>query len=71
MRHDELNGEVQEWCSRALTPSAVRVEPLIHIDSSTDDGTPALNDPSDNPPASEYTDHSANDGKRGDQETNH
>jgi hypothetical protein len=66
MRHDELNGEVKEWCCKALTPSAVRVEPLIQLDSSTSTGSKAPTTPSDNPPASPDTDYSDHDGKRGD-----
>ena len=63
-RHDEIAGEVMEWASKALTPSAVRVEPLIHLDSK-----PAPKDQAKNPTNADpkqYTDHTANDGKRGD-----
>ena len=64
-RHDEIGSELMEWASKALTPSAVRVEPLMHLDS-----TPAASEdkPKSKPEATsnQFTDHAVNDGKRGD-----
>ena len=63
-RHNEIGSELMEWASKALTPSAVRVEPLIHLDS-----TPAMEQeaqPAPNANPNHFKDHNANDGKRGD-----
>ena len=65
LRHDEIAGEVMEWGSKALTPSAVRVEPLIHLDSTAADGDEA-EAPTTNTDTNRPSKHTANDGKRGD-----
>lgn len=63
-RHNEIQAELVEWCSKALTPSAVRVEPLIHLDS---DPAPKEDPKETTTDKSNHSkDHSANDGKRGD-----
>ncbi len=64
LRHNEISGEVMEWASKALSPSAVvRVEPLIHLDSNTapDENAEAAPSATDSKRS-----HTANDGKRGD-----
>ena len=53
-----------EWASKALTPSAVRVEPLIHTDSTPERDLEAQ--PTPKATSTLFKDHSANDGKRGD-----
>ena len=53
-----------EWASKALTPSAVPVEPLIHLDSTPAREQEAQPAPNANP--NHFKDHNANDGKRGD-----
>lgn len=64
LRHNEIQGEVTELGSKALSPSAVRVEPLIHLDSSTTEDSAET--PKSNTDPNQSTDHAANDGKRGD-----
>ena len=64
-RHDEIKFELTEWASRALTPSAVRVEPLIFADS-TPAADPKAHTPKPDATAEQQRDHAANDGQRGD-----
>ena len=54
-----------EWASKAYSPSAVRVEPLIHLDSTPEPEEKAKPSPQKTEPT-HRTNHTANDGKRGD-----
>ena len=54
-----------EWTSKALTPSCVRVEPLIHLDS-TPEPEDIARTPHPKADSNHPTDHTTNDGKRGD-----
>jgi hypothetical protein len=65
-RHNEIAGELIEWAAKALSPSAVRVEPLILHDSTpTQEDEPPLDTPNANQKTN--TQHPiANDSKRGD-----
>ena len=65
-RHDEIKFELMEWASKALTPSAVRVEPLIHTDSTPDEGTKTNGKSKPEAKTNHHCNHSANDGQRGD-----
>ena len=64
LRHSGIQGEVTELGSKALSPCAVRVEPLIHLDSNTTEDSAET--PKSNTDPNQSTDHAANDGKRGD-----
>ena len=63
-RHNEIGSELMEWASKALSPSSVRVEPLIHLDSTPEPEDEAKATTGAKP--NHNTDHAANDGKRGD-----
>ena len=65
-RHDEIKFELMEWASKALTPSAVRVEPLMHTDSTPDEGTKTNGKSKPEAKTNHHCNHSANDGQRGD-----
>ena len=67
IRHDEVANELMDLAQKALSKSAVRVEPLIHTDSAETSKIVAQEPESgtqsdDNQPSN----HSENDGKRGD-----
>jgi hypothetical protein len=64
MRHDEIVGELVDWATKALYTSAVRVEPLIQMDSAAA-GADKAKQPttSDNNPPRKLA---AKDGDRGD-----
>ena len=64
-RHNEIGSELMEWASKALTPSCVRVEPLIHLDS-TPEPEDIARTPHPKADSNHPTDHTTNDGKRGD-----
>jgi len=65
-RHDEIKFELMEWASKALSPGSVRVEPLMHTDSTPEAGDDAIVDAQPDAETPAHVNHSANDGQRGD-----
>jgi hypothetical protein len=63
MRHNEIVGELMEWTAKAMSNSAVRVEPLIKMDSNADTDKAELPTTCDNNPPEMIP---AKDGLRGD-----